>query len=71
MTCMKEIKISPYMKFYDEYLRSIHGHENQFPNNKFMNNALQFILTQNRAGGVWVVIAVSSIRKYNEIKSTS
>ena len=47
MTCMKEIKISPYREFYDEYLKSIHGHENQFSNNKFMNNTIQFILPQN------------------------
>ena len=47
MTCIKEIKISPYGEFYNEYLKSIHGHKNQFLNNKLMNNTTQFILLQN------------------------
>ena len=44
---MKEIKISPCGEFYDEYLKNIYGHEKQFPNNKFMNSTIKFILPQN------------------------
>ena len=52
---MKEIKVSPCREFYD--------HENQFPNNKFMDNTIQFV--HKTWDGVWVVIATSSIR-WNE-----
>ena len=49
------------MEFYDECkdVKSIYGLENQFPNNKFMDNTIQFV--HKTWGGVWVVIAISSI----------
>ena len=39
-------------------IKSIYGLENQFSNNKFMDNTIQFV--HKTWGGVWVVIAISS-----------
>ena len=39
-------------------VKSIYGHENQFLNNKFMDNTIKFV--HKTWGGVWVVIAISS-----------
>ena len=41
-------------------VKSIYGHENQFPNNKLMDKTIQFV--HKTWGGVWVVIAISSIK---------
>ena len=40
-------------------VKSIYDLENQFSNNKFMDNTIQFV--HKTWGGVWVVIAISSI----------
>ena len=40
-------------------VKSNYGPENQFPNNNFMDNTIQFV--HKTWGGVWVVIAISSI----------
>ena len=39
-------------------VKSMYGLENQFPNNKFMDNTIQFV--HKTWGGVSVVIAISS-----------
>ena len=40
-----------------------------FPNNKFINNTIQFILPQNW-GGVWVVTAISSFEVLKHLRGS-
>ena len=47
-------------------VKSIYGLENQFSNNKFIDNTIQFV--HKTWSGVWVVIAVSSIYTLAKIK---
>ena len=45
-------------------IKSIYGLENQFSDNKFMDNTIQFV--HKALGGVWVVIAISSTIKKDQ-----
>ena len=52
------------VRSFTRNVKSIYGLENQFPNNKFMDNTIQFV--HKTWGGVWVVIAISSLWMFSE-----
>ena len=59
MTCMYKGNKYRLVRNFTTNVTSIYGLENQFPNNKFMDNTIQFV--HKTWGGVWVVIAISGI----------
>ena len=59
MTCMDKGNKYRLVRNFTTNVKSIYGLENQFPNNKFMGNTIQFV--HKTWGGVWVVIAISSL----------
>ena len=59
MTCMYKGNKYRLVRSFTTNVKSIYGLENQSPNNKFMDNTVQFV--HKTWGGVWVVIAISSV----------
>ena len=59
MTCMYKGNKYPLVRNITTNVKNIYGLENQFPSDKFMDNTVQFV--HKTWGGVWVVIAISSI----------
>ena len=59
MTCMYKRNKYRLVRSFTTNVKSIYDLENQFPNNKFMDNTIQ--LVHKTWGSVWVVIAISSL----------